>query len=368
MDVYVNVERRRPSWPRPAAVRAALDSRRRTARPLRPTGRPDRLRDEGEADRLRPRPRPRRLPAAVSLQQRPSCSRPRRSRREMRLARRGRLRASGRALVKVACPKAETSGPCHGTVTLSRGKKRLGRASFQRRRRRRGPVGVRLPRSLTLPHSIRVLAQGQRAPTGSATACTAAVRLTRAARRVPPVRPCLEGTVPVRSGNLGVAEAVGVVGAKARRTSCGWARGSRRRLSGSGRAPRIAPAGGRSAPRCESGSRSRSSLRRGRGSARRPHPGAECPSRDQRSPRRRRPRGSARRPARRLARERGTNAFAPGHQVLLEEGAEVAGRAGGPGDVGAADRERVARLPHRVLEVEVEPLGAQLLDDLSRPA
>ena len=40
-----------------------------------------------------------------------------------------------------------------------------------------------------------------------------------------------------------------------------------------------------------------------------------------------------------------------GHQVLLEEGAEVAGRAGRPGDVGAADRERVAGLADRVLEV-----------------
>ena len=55
------------------------------------------------------------------------------------------------------------------------------------------------------------------------------------------------------------------------------------------------------------------------------------------------------------------------HQVLLEEGAEVAGRAGRPGDVGAADRERVAGLPHRVLEVEVEPLAAELLDDLPGP-
>ena len=55
------------------------------------------------------------------------------------------------------------------------------------------------------------------------------------------------------------------------------------------------------------------------------------------------------------------------HQVLLEEGAEVAGRAGGAGDVGAADREGVARLAHGVLEVQVEALAAQLLDDLAGP-
>ena len=37
----------------------------------------------------------------------------------------------GRRLVRVACPKAETSGPCHGTVTLSRGRRRVGRAPFR---------------------------------------------------------------------------------------------------------------------------------------------------------------------------------------------------------------------------------------------
>ena len=55
------------------------------------------------------------------------------------------------------------------------------------------------------------------------------------------------------------------------------------------------------------------------------------------------------------------------HQVLLEEGPEVAARAGRPGDVGAADRERVAGLADRVLEVQVEALAAQLLDDLPGP-
>ena len=56
-----------------------------------------------------------------------------------------------------------------------------------------------------------------------------------------------------------------------------------------------------------------------------------------------------------------------GHQVLLEEGAEVAARAGRPGDVGPADREGVARLAHRVLEVQVEALAPQVLDDLPGP-
>ena len=79
---------------------------------------------------------------------------------QMRVARRGRLLASGRALVKVACPKAETSGPCHGTVTLTRGKRRLGRAPFRVETGAGGPVSVRLPGSLTLPHSMRVLVRG----------------------------------------------------------------------------------------------------------------------------------------------------------------------------------------------------------------
>ena len=53
-----------------------------------------------------------------------------------------------------------------------------------------------------------------------------------------------------------------------------------------------------------------------------------------------------------------------GHQVLLEESAHSLAGAGGPSDVGAADRERVAGLGDRVLEREVEAEGAQPLDDL----
>ena len=66
---------------------------------------------------------------------------------QMRVARRGRLLASGRALVKVACPKAEASGPCHGTVTLTRGKKRVGRAPFRVDAGGRQRVAVRLLRT-----------------------------------------------------------------------------------------------------------------------------------------------------------------------------------------------------------------------------
>ena len=78
---------------------------------------------------------------------------------QMRLARRGWLRASGSALVRLACPKAEASGPCHGSVILSRGKRRLGRSPFRIAPGRRRAVSVRLPGSLSPPRSMRVLAR-----------------------------------------------------------------------------------------------------------------------------------------------------------------------------------------------------------------
>ena len=56
------------------------------------------------------------------------------------------------------------------------------------------------------------------------------------------------------------------------------------------------------------------------------------------------------------------------HQVLLEEGAEVAGRPGRAGDVGAADRERVAGLADRVLERQVEALARAASRRSRRPA
>jgi hypothetical protein len=77
----------------------------------------------------------------------------------MRISPHGTVGASGFARVTVACPKIETSGPCHGTVTLSRGQRRLGRAPFRVAAGKRVPVSVRLPRSLPLPHSMRVLAR-----------------------------------------------------------------------------------------------------------------------------------------------------------------------------------------------------------------
>ena len=63
----------------------------------------------------------------------------------------------------------------------------------------------------------------------------------------------------------------------------------------------------------------------------------------------------------------GDEGFGAGHQVLLEEGAEVAGRAGGLGDVGAADRVGAAGLADRVVEGQVEAEAAQVLDDLPGP-
>ena len=59
--------------------------------------------------------------------------------------------------------------------------------------------------------------------------------------------------------------------------------------------------------------------------------------------------------------------FGAGDQVLLEEGPEVAGRAGRLGDVGTADRVGAARLADRVLEGQVEAELAQVLDDLPGP-
>ncbi|HEY1355356.1 MAG TPA: hypothetical protein VGF09_03490 [Solirubrobacterales bacterium] len=96
----------------------------------------------------------------------------------MRVARSGRLRASGSAVVRVACPKTETSGPCHGNVTLSRGKKRLGRAPFQVAAGRRGPVSVHLPRSFSPARPVRVLARVRGVDRlGNASLETASVRL-----------------------------------------------------------------------------------------------------------------------------------------------------------------------------------------------
>jgi hypothetical protein len=51
----------------------------------------------------------------------------------MRIAKRGSLLRSGAIAVRLACPKAETSGPCRGRLVLSPGRRkpRLGTASFR---------------------------------------------------------------------------------------------------------------------------------------------------------------------------------------------------------------------------------------------
>ncbi len=78
---------------------------------------------------------------------------------QMRVSARGLLLGSGAAEVRVGCPKAETSGPCHGTMSLRRGRSGLGRSAFSIAAGRHGHVRVRLPRSLSPPRSMRVLAR-----------------------------------------------------------------------------------------------------------------------------------------------------------------------------------------------------------------
>jgi hypothetical protein len=97
---------------------------------------------------------------------------------QMRLARRGSLRASGSALVRIACPKTEASGPCHGSVTLAAGRKPLGRAHFRVASGRRAGVSVRLRGSFS-PRSMRVLARVRGIDRlGNSAVTTGSVRLT----------------------------------------------------------------------------------------------------------------------------------------------------------------------------------------------
>jgi hypothetical protein len=96
----------------------------------------------------------------------------------IRIVRNGRLQASGKAVVRVGCPKAETSGPCHVTMALSRGRKRLGHASFQIDAGSRGPVSIRLPRSFSPRRSVRVLVRVRGSDQlGNSSVTTARVRL-----------------------------------------------------------------------------------------------------------------------------------------------------------------------------------------------
>lgn len=63
----------------------------------------------------------------------------------MRIGRKGWLLGSGRAAIRLGCPKAETSGPCRGVVRLTGGSgKRIGGARFEVRAGRRKAVAVRL--------------------------------------------------------------------------------------------------------------------------------------------------------------------------------------------------------------------------------
>jgi hypothetical protein len=77
----------------------------------------------------------------------------------MRVSPRGPLLRSGVALVRIGCPKAETSGPCTGSVTLRRGRTRLGRATFRAAPGRRRAVRVRVRRSFTPSGPVSVLAR-----------------------------------------------------------------------------------------------------------------------------------------------------------------------------------------------------------------
>jgi hypothetical protein len=104
----------------------------------------------------------------------------------MRIARNGRLRASGTAVVRVSCPKTETSGPCHGAVTLTRGKRRLGRSSFTVEPGKRGPVRVRVPKSFSPIRSIRVLARVRGVDRlGNSSVTSGGVRLALRGKPVP---------------------------------------------------------------------------------------------------------------------------------------------------------------------------------------
>ena len=76
----------------------------------------------------------------------------------MRIARRAKLLPSGRVAIRLGCPEAEASGPCHGRVVLKQGRNgpRLGAASFRIEAGKRMRVGVRLRSRTRLPKSVFV--------------------------------------------------------------------------------------------------------------------------------------------------------------------------------------------------------------------
>jgi hypothetical protein len=66
----------------------------------------------------------------------------------MRIATLGRLSGSRRAKVRLACPRAETSGPCHGLVTLRAGGVTAAKGGFQIRPGKSRWVTLRLRRTV----------------------------------------------------------------------------------------------------------------------------------------------------------------------------------------------------------------------------
>jgi hypothetical protein len=77
----------------------------------------------------------------------------------MRIAPSGRLRNPHRAEVRLACPKTETSGPCHGKLTLEAAGNSLGRAGFQIRSGHRGWVTVKVGGIIDPGRSVDALAR-----------------------------------------------------------------------------------------------------------------------------------------------------------------------------------------------------------------
>lgn len=81
---------------------------------------------------------------------------------KMRIGKRGTRPRPGRVAVRLYCPKAETSGPCRGRLTLKRSRRgaRVGGASFEIAAGRTVPVEVRLRRR-TAPRFVFVRAKGR---------------------------------------------------------------------------------------------------------------------------------------------------------------------------------------------------------------
>jgi hypothetical protein len=81
---------------------------------------------------------------------------------EMRIAGRGGLLSSGRVGISLACPKSETSGPCHGRLVMKKSRRgpRIGTASFRIASGQRIRVPVRLRHRTLAPKSAFVRVRG----------------------------------------------------------------------------------------------------------------------------------------------------------------------------------------------------------------